>query len=542
MKAFLALLNVSFKNLILTTGNVGGRKKRKAATGMGSLVLISLVMLYISAMYSFMLGSTLGPLGGLDVMLMAMTLMATLFPLVFTIFAAQSLVFSTKDLDLVLSLPVSAFSVMLARLMALYLEILLMVELLLIPAGVVWLMQGGGGGIGFLLLLVVTGIFLAFVPTLIALIFGGLISLLISRFQRFKNLFTTLFSLLVLAGVMVLVLNFNASFGSGAELLTGDIEGFRAAIGGAFPPVQWLVQALTGPSPLVLLAIFACCLLPFLFITWLFSLSYKKLLTMLASHKLKSDYKLGAVKGGSSGGALFRKEAKKFFGTPAYLLNAGISYFLLIAASVVAVIFKGTIGEFLGEIASVGAEGQMILSYLPPILLLVLLFFAGLTFISCVSISLEGKTLWILKEAPIGTGRIFFAKAGFNFLLSGITIVVCVPLVTYAFNLWLADMAAMLVLGLLFSLLVSTAGLFINLLLPRMDAENDTIVIKQSASVIVTMLFSFVMVGGLVALFFALQGLGFALFSVIAGAILAVLCLLAILLLNTKGRKLFAAL
>ena len=58
MKPFFALLGLSFKTLIISTANIGrSRGKRKqAATGIGALVLLSGICLYLSGMYSFMLG------------------------------------------------------------------------------------------------------------------------------------------------------------------------------------------------------------------------------------------------------------------------------------------------------------------------------------------------------------------------------------------------------------------------------------------------------------------------------------------------------
>ena len=540
MSGFLALFKVSFRSMLLSSVNTRSSSKRKlkATSGTSAVILLAVIMAYISGMYSFMLAEAFGP-GGLNLMLLFMSMLAMFFPIVFILFAAQGTVFSTKDVDLVLSLPISSFSVLLARVSALYVEALLITEMLLIPAGVAYVVKGGAGGPMVVALLVVLGVFLAMVPTFLSLVFGSLISLLISRIKH-KNLFNVIFSLLLFVALMAGIFAMNFGMAAGEEM-GFDIAGIYASVAGGFPPADWIVQGALG-SGLHILFVVALGLLPLLAAVWVFSRVYKGLLTRLASTHLRSDFKLRGVKASGSFRALFAKETRKFFGTPSFVINNSVMIVMLIIGSVAAVIFRSDIQNVLGAFAASGA-GE-ILDYLPPILLAIFQFFASFIFVSCVSISLEGKTLWILKEAPLGTGKIFAAKAGFQFLLGAFTTVVCIPLLGWGLGLQPLDVLLMALLTLLFALFTATSGLFINLLFPRMDAENDTMVIKNSTSVMVTMLFNVVVLAAFVGLFFLMQplGLGFAGFGAAAALLLAALDVLAIALLNTKGRKMFARL
>lgn len=543
MTPFAALLKLNFKAMLLNTTSASrGRrgKARPAASGVGALVLLVFLMLFLSGTYSFLLGSVFAPMGALDLMLMSIVMMAIVFPFIFILYAAQAMVFTGKDADFLFSLPLSSFQVMLGRVLALYLEALLMCELMLLPAAASWLIHGGEGGVLFVLLLLVEGAFLAFIPTLLSLIIGGVVSVLVARLP-FKNLFTVLFSLLLMAGIMAL--SFGLSFtSSSAAQGNFDVTGLRDQLLAAVPPLGWAVQGALG-SPLALLGLAALCLLPFLLVTWLFSLFYKRLITSLSSQRVKSNYKLRGVSASGSFMALFKKEAKRFFGTPTYLLNSGVGLLMVIIGCVVALFNKSAITGFLMEVTGSGDAG-FIQQYLSPMLLAVVMFFGSMTFVSCVSISLEGKYMWILKEAPLSVGRLFAAKAGFNFALDAVVVLLCIPMLAIAFSLPVADVAAMLLLGLLFSALCAMIGLFINLLLPRMDAENDTMIIKQSASVIVTMMAGWLLIALFVALFLLTNSLGWGFmgYAALAGAVLALLCVVQALLLNTTGRKLFAKL
>ncbi len=532
MKPFFALLNLSFKSLLINSVNIGrGKtKKSRSISGVGALVFLSVLCLYLSGTYSMLLGSAMGPLGGLDIMLGVMSIMALLWPLIFVLFAAQSLVFATKDIDLVLSLPVSSFSVMLARVLALYLETLLMLELMLVPAGVSYMLNGGANGVAVLITMLVQGVFLALVPTVLALLFGSLVALVVSRLP-FKNLFTVVFSLLFVGVIMVG--SFSAS-GMATTANAASLEGIRSGLF-AFAPLGWMVQGMLGNVPMLLLCV-ALSVAPFFLVVWVFSHFYKGILTRLTSHRVRNDYKVRVLKSRGPFSALFAKEMRRFFGTPAYLLNGGITMLLLIVGSVAAVIYRDRVAEFLPQLFGVETGGLV-----PPFLLLAMCFMSSFSFVSCVSISLEGKTLWILKAAPTSTSQVFLAKWGGSFVFGAVCCVVCYPLLAYAFSLNVLHAVLMFVFNMLLSLFTSVFGLYVNLLLPRLDVENETMIIKQSASTMVAMLASFALVGLLAGLFF-LVGTNFLVFLLVGTALLAVMNAVVFTLINTHGKRLFAQL
>ncbi len=99
MKAFAALLGLSFKKLLLNSVNIGRGAKRKGRsfTGVSALLFLSALMVYFSATQSFALGGLFAAMGGLDVLMMAMMLASVAFPFIFVVFGSQSLLFSSPD-------------------------------------------------------------------------------------------------------------------------------------------------------------------------------------------------------------------------------------------------------------------------------------------------------------------------------------------------------------------------------------------------------------------------------------------------------------
>mgnify|MGYP007025243663 CR=1 FL=1 len=61
MKKFLALLKVSVKSMLLSSSNMGRKNRKKAATGVGVVLLIAGLGLYMSGLYSSMLMQVLAP-------------------------------------------------------------------------------------------------------------------------------------------------------------------------------------------------------------------------------------------------------------------------------------------------------------------------------------------------------------------------------------------------------------------------------------------------------------------------------------------------
>ena len=147
MKKFFALLKVSVKSMLLSSSNMGRKNRKKAATGVGVVLLIAGLGLYMSGLYSSMLMQVLAPLQMEVLVFVFMGMGALVGGMLFTAFAAKGVVFGGKDNDLLLSMPVSTTALMASRVTAIYLENLVFSFFILVPAGVVCavMTQSGAG-------------------------------------------------------------------------------------------------------------------------------------------------------------------------------------------------------------------------------------------------------------------------------------------------------------------------------------------------------------------------------------------------------------
>lgn len=462
---FRALLALQLR-CMLSSLRMGSR--RRAASGVGAALLMAGLACYLSCLYSFTFAGQLAQVGMLPLLIALMGVLAAAMGVFFTLFAAQGVVFGGKDNDLMLSLPVSPFALLLSRALALYLENLLVSLFVLLPAGAAYQFHGGGGGAAFWLALVPGAVVLALLPTLIALVCGFVLAWLTSRFVR-RALLSTLcygaFLVLLMAGVFRL----NGLMTSLAQ----SAAGLQSGLAGWGLPFLLLEEAACLGRPQDLLALAGLCLLPFLGAVWLFARRYQAILARLAVRAGRSDYRLKALASGSPCRALLAKEARRFFSTPIYLFNSGFGLFLLVGGGVAALVFRARLAPTLDLLVQAGVPAL-------PLAAAALAFVISTVAITASSISLEGRCLWILQTAPVSAAAVLLVKTAFQLLLVLPCLALCVACLTPALALGAAGGGVLFAVTGAFALCCAPLGLWCNLLFPRLDAPNDTVVVKQS--------------------------------------------------------------
>ena len=529
MTAFWALMKVSFKGLLLSA-SPSSKAKKKAASGLGFLILMSALMLYLGGFYSFAFGSILAPRGRLDLLVLLMSVMAVALCFFFGLMGSAGFVFGGKDNDLLLALPVPVTTILLSKVLALYLENLIFTLFLLLPSTAACLYYGGISAI-FLPYLPFALLLLPLMPSALCLLIGFVFSLIQSR-VRHRALINNLLYLGFFAGIMILSMkmSFTVSMGDAAGAVS-----IGPALSWALPAV-WLSRALCTGSLTALLSFIAGCILPFVLTILLFGRFYKGILTRLSSVHLRQDYKLTQVKTAGPLAALYSKEIRRIFGTPVYLMNSGIGSLMLLAGGVYAFIKGDAAALLFGSIP--GGAG-----ILTGLLALVLGFCVMLCSTTSASISLEGSRLWILLEAPVPVGTIFSAKLLAGLTLSLPAVAIGVPLGAIGCGQGPLEVFALTLLGFAAGCFTVLEGLVLNLLWPKLDAVNDTVIVKNSMSVMVQVFGSFGLLAAGAGLFILLQKfLSAAGVLLCISGLLIVCCVVFLLLLRGWGKRAFSRL
>jgi len=155
------------------------------------------------------------------------------------------------------------------------------------------------------------------------------------------------------------------------------------------------------------------------------------------------------------------------------------------------------------------------------------------------SISLEGRSLWILKSLPVTPGTIYKSKIAVNLTIISPAlidaVILGVVLKTGVLPILYMELSAMVC-----AVFISEYGLLINLLFPNFSWTSETVVIKQSVAALVS-IFSGIGVVGIQFLFLlfmpsqAAANLGYI-------GLVAILDVILYRILMTYGKRRFAAL
>ena len=232
------------------------------------------------------------------------------------------------------------------------------------------------------------------------------------------------------------------------------------------------------------------------------SIRYFKINSRVKEERNSSKSKKYIVKVNSPKISLIKKELNRFFNTPVFMINAGFGLVLfIIGITLICFKFDSITKSFImdGEISI-----KEINSYIPIILYGFVCFTSFMTSISSSMISLEGKSFNILKSLPVKSTIIIISKVTTSVLIMIPLILLgdIIMFIRFSFNI--IEILMIIIGSIILPLVSETIGIIVNLKYPKMDAENDTEVVKQSMSsmisVFIGMALSFITIFVLVIL------------------------------------------
>ncbi len=525
MSALFSLCKVELQAMLNAMHLTGSKKSRAFAAPLAA-ALGGGIMAYVGAVYALPMATVLLPMGMGDLYWGQMLLVGFCMALCFTMMAGSGMLFGGRDLDFLFALPIPARVILLAKMLALYLENLLFNSCLLIPSAVVYALNAPVGP-AFWLEFVVICLCVPLLATAISAVFGCL-SAWVAGHMRHKSLFSVLVSLLGLGLLFWLLWMLQSSLMDEVQA-----DALRQSLWRTVPPLAWAARPLGGGNALsvvwfVLLSVGCVGVL-----TAAIAPVYQSLTLRLATRTVHRRFRMSRQTAGSAVSALYKKEAARFFGTPIYLLNCGLGPLFLLLGGGYLLLFPDKL-QILLTIPGIRQQ-------LPVMLAAMAAFFLLVASPSSVSISLEGRAIWLLQSAPVTPLAICHAKALFSLTICLPPMAVALAGVQRAFRLPAGQLAALGVCCAATALFASLCGLWCNLLLPRLDAPNDTVVVKQSASVLANMGIGFALLAVL-ALLWWLVKVSAALFLTGASVFVLALCGLMELALLRYGQDKFTEL
>ncbi len=429
----------------------------------------------------------------------------------FSIYNAKNSMFNSNDNDLLLSMPIKPTTILASRITYITVWNLITSLFVMIPAFIAYA-NNVDVTITYYIYAFIVLLFLPVVPTILASIIGSVIAYFTSK-SNAKNWFEIIISF----AMVFLIYYATGRMNDIINYIANNINNFEQVLKYGFYPV-YLVGRIFNENSLSSLILYILINVSlFTIFTYLLSINFKKIIAKLQENRTKSNYDVKNLTTKSVGKILFYKEIKRFFSSPIYVFNTSTGIVLLLIGALASIFYD--IDQILMTI-NIGGGSNIFMLLVPVILLVV--FLSNTT---SASISLEGKNFWILKNLPVNPLQIFKGKIALNMALVLPFVITSLIIMYFTVGLSLIQLVTLILLALIAALVSAEFGLLVNLKFPKMDAINDTAVVKRSLSVMICVLGPMAVIMGLTSIYTSISE--YLDFNIVVTAIIIILVIIA---------------
>lgn len=477
----LALLKIRLiTQLGLNTFKYEKDKKKKQ-----NKILISVSIALVAALLILYCGSAaygLIKLGIGEVIPVYAFVISSVLVLVFTMFKANGEIFAFKDYDFVMSLPIRVDTIIASRFLYLYVLNTVFSMIIMLPMGVVYCIYEKPLA-SFYLMWIITLFTVSLIPTTIAAVFGACITAIASKF-RYANRITT-----ILSFIAIIIFGYFMFKQGNTKYSFTDLEGIGATVSEGLTKVYPLAtifqKAIVDANIGAFILFVGISVIWYYLFVKILALKYKQINTGISTYHMRSDYKINRMKKETVLIALYKKELKRFFSSTVYVINIGMGV-------VIAVIFSLAV-VVVGPSQLIGYPGvETILQKIAPFAISAMI---SMTCTTCVSLSLEGKNVWIIKSLPLTPKMIYDSKILMNLSLSIPASIISTILMIIGLKPDIWTSILIIITPITYSFFSAVWGIFINNRFAYYDWVSETQVVKQSVGSALGMLGGMIIAG-----------------------------------------------
>lgn len=458
-------------------------------------VLIGLVMLLAATTMTTELAQD----GAQSAILSLYTLITTIIIVMEGSYKASDLLFKPRDNDMLLAMPIKRSTIVFARMIKFYLFEMVYCLVFLLPAIIAYAMNTEMG-VSFWVVAITMLLLVPVIPIAVACITGLIISALSGRFKH-KTFLQVVLSFVAMFAIVGLVFAMNTTSGFDGQNVV--------AIGNAatrfYYPASAFVNLVEHFDILGYLLFVLVNLIVIVLTVLVISRFCFRIITRLDTVKRTKikDVQYNFRKH-SQTFAMVKKEMTRYFSTPVLLTNTMMGLvFFVIAVGLLCFKFDDFTNSLMTSVENFPLTMDEMRAFMPGVTFAMVAFASLLTCITATMISLEGKAFNILKTLPISGKKVLMTK-----VLTATLLIVPVTLLgwfvmCFRFQFGVLDAFLVLIGVVAIPLATELIGILINLKYPRFDADNDTVVVRQSASVMVATFLGLGMVLVTISLTFA---------------------------------------
>lgn len=468
--------------------------------GIGIAILLALgevIGIYTFLMYQLYSGAAM--INAPQMILTMAAICSGLIVLIFGIFYIIGTLFLARDTEFLASLPLSQGSVFMTKFAMVLLGEYPFAFFLMLPPVIIYGI-GTQKGVIYYILAIICTLLLPFLPLVISAFLALLLMNIVSRSKR-RDMITIIGSIIMMVlfigGQNYLMSRMPENREDFLMALLQSSDAIIEFMGRAFPPSIWITKVLSSggvDSAWNLLFLVAATIAAFLSVYLLASFIYQRgataqLETRSAPGKTKLTYRRS-----SQVFTIFKNELLIILRTPIYALNSLVVVFM--APLLLAIPFFGGnfsndsdlqfIFQFLGN-----NDSQAILMLVSAgiITLLVMINPAVST-----TFSREGKNIWVLKTIPVKPVVQVYGKLLAGYSISFVATLVTIVIAIFLFKINVLTAIMILILCSLALVPVSSIGLYIDLIRPKLQWNNPQEAIKQNMNAMLAMLIGFLAV------------------------------------------------
>lgn len=451
--------------------------KGKASTGKKILmiVLFAYVAVVFSGLFGMMFYTIAEPfhMMNLDWLYFAlMGIIIIMFCFLGSVFMTEHEMYEAKDNELLMSMPIKNRDILLSRVCIILLLNYIYELIIAGPAFGVYVYTVGMNLVQMIMFIIVFMTLPLFVLALSCFI-AWIIAHVIVRIKLKNVIGVILF--MVFFGLYMIGVNYIEEY---IVYLVQNGKTIAEAVEKGLYPIYHMGLAITNGNIINLIVYLICALVPFVLVIYIVSHNFVRTATMKPKMK-KVKYKARPMKQNSAIKALVIRELKHFSSSTMIMMNAGMGIVLTVLAAIAMIFYA----DKLQVITTV----PQIQEYITPLLCLLGLSVGSMNIITASSISLEGNRLWLLKSLPIHYFDILKSKLYVHMIL-------CVPanlifsiVASFIMKVSIWDAMIIIIVPNIFTLLIALFGLLMNLWKPKFDWINETVCVKQSMPVMITM-------------------------------------------------------
>lgn len=445
-------------------------------------LMIFIIIMSAVASYAYMFAVPLSKVGLTYVMLTLFIIFVTVTTFIEGIYKSQGILFEAKDNDILFSLPIDKSKIFFIRMFKLLVFQIMYNSTFILPAFIVYIFFENPG-VNFYIISFLMLILIPIIPTVLGATIGYIVKAIAARFKS-KKIVQTVLSIVTFFAIFYLSYNIQGLIENLAEKAT-SINDLLIKI---YLPVGIYIELIQEFSIVSLIKLLLVNIIPLVLFLVIGSKYYFNIITkssnVSSNHKVKNSEKLIKAQGPMV--SLIKKELNRYFSSPVYIFNTAFGIILMLIITIYSCFNPNILVNMINKNQEMNISMETIMNYLPKVFCGVCLFTACMTSITSSSISLEGKAFNLTKSLPIKEEKILLAKVLTSNIISMPIMLISDIIFIIKFKTAFMDSLAIFLVTLIVPTVIAMIGLLVNLKYPKMNASNDTEVVKQSMSSVVS--------------------------------------------------------